>query len=357
MAHIILNKDKLYHNYKYLNAFFKDQEIEWSVVTKILCGNKCFLEVLFSLDIKSFSDSRISNLKIIKNRKPDCTTIYIKPPAKGVISEIIKYADVSLNSSLYTIKLLDEEAKKNNKKHQIILMIDLGELREGVMREDFLELFDNAHRLSNIEIIGIGSNLSCLYGILPNSDKLNQLYLYKQLVELKYKTKLKYISGGSSVTIPLLQNKLIDSKINHFRIGETLFMGTNAYDQSNYKELKQNVFELCAEIIELYEKPLIPSGEMGTSVTGDIPKFNLNDLGKKSIRALIDIGLLDVDIKYLNPIDDHIKIEAATSDIIVLKQKKNEHNYAVGSIVTLQLDYMGIVRIMNSRYIDKVITT
>ncbi len=355
MAHITLNKDKLYHNYHYLNAFFQKHQIDWSIVTKILCGNKRFLEVLFALDIKSFSDSRISNLKTIKELQPSCTTIYIKPPAKGVISDIIKYADISLNSSLYTLKLLNEEAKKFNKKHQIILMIDLGELREGVMREDFLELFDQVYQLDNIDIIGIGSNLSCLYGILPNSDKLNQLYLYKQLVELKYNIKIDYISGGSSVTMPLVENNLIDNNINHFRIGETLFMGTNAYDQSNYKELEQNVFELCAEIIELYEKPIVPSGEIGSSVTGESTDFNMNDLGKKSIRALIDIGLLDVDIQYLTPIDQEIKIEAATSDITVLDLGKNEHNYSVGSIVKLRLDYMGIVRIMNSRYIDKVI--
>lgn len=87
----------------------------------------------------------------------------------------------------------------------------------------------------------------------------------------------------------MLQNKLIDNKNNHFRINEILFMGNNINDQSNYKELKQNVFAICAEIIELYEKPIILSGEMGSSVTGDVAKFNLNDLRKKAIRALIDI--------------------------------------------------------------------
>lgn len=355
MAHIVLHQAKLYHNFHQLHRFFAQHQIEWSVVTKILCGHRDYLEVLLALDIDSFSDSRISNLKTIKSIRPDCTTIYIKPPAKGVISDIIRYADISLNSNLYTIQLLDEEARKANIRHRIILMIDLGELREGVMRDDFLTLFEKAHQLDHIDIIGIGSNLSCLYGVLPNFDKLHQLYLYKELAELKFQTTIPYISGGSSVTLPLVEHHLIDHHINHFRIGETLFMGTNAYDQTNYPELEQDVFELRAEIIELYEKPVIPSGELGTNLTGETATFPTEDLGKTSIRALLDIGLLDVDPSFLTPMDPDVQIEAATSDILVLDLGQNPHHYQVGSLVTFRLDYMGIVRIMNSRYIDKVV--
>lgn len=355
MAHIILNQEKLKFNYEYLDSFFKSHDIEWSAVTKILCGHKKYLELLLSFKVSNLSDSRITNLKTIKNINPNCTTIYIKPPAKGVISDIIKYADISLNSDFYTIELLNKEAEKCNKIHQIILMIDLGELREGIMREDFLDFYEKIIPLKHIDVIGIGSNLSCLYGILPNTDKLNQLDLYKQLVEAKFQKQMKYISGGSSVTMQLLANHLLPKEINHFRIGETLFMGTNAYNQENYDYLKQNVFELRAEIIELYEKPIVPYGEIGANLEGETVTFDVNDLGKKTYRALIDIGLLDVDIKHLTPADDLVKIEAATSDITVLDLGKNTNNYKVGSLVKIYLDYMGIVRIMNSKYIDKII--
>lgn len=355
MAHIILNKKKFEHNYYYLNTFFNENDIEWSAVTKILCGHKKYLQLLLDLKPKSISDSRITNLKIVKDINPDCQTIYIKPPAKGVIQDIIKYADISLNSDIYTIQLLNEEAAKKKIIHKVILMIDLGELREGVMRDGFLDLFAAVIELKNIEIVGIGSNLSCLYGVLPNTDKLNQLNLYRQLVEIKHGIKIKYLSGGSSVTIPLIENKSLPLEINHFRVGETLFMGTNAYNHTPYENLKQNIFELRAEIIELYEKPIVPSGELGVNVDGETSKFDTNDIGKKTIRALVDIGLLDVDIKHLTSADDSVIIEAATSDITVLDLGENKNNYKVGSTVKLNLDYMGIVRIMNSKYIDKVI--
>lgn len=355
MAHIILNKSKLKHNYQKLNTFFNKHKIEWTPVSKILCGDQQYLEVLLELQLSSIADSRITNLRIIKAIDPNCRTIYIKPPAKNVVSDIIKYADISFNSDFYTIKLLNDEAQKQNKTHEIILMIDLGELREGVMREDFLELYEKVIQLPQIKIIGIGSNLSCLYGVLPNTDKLNQLCLYKQLVELKYNTKIPYISGGSSVTISLIENDLLPKEINHFRVGESLFMGTNPYNQTDFEELEQNVFELHAEIIELYEKPIVPSGEIGTNVEGEIAQFDEENIGKKSYRALIDVGLLDVDIKHLTPADSSVVIEAGTSDITVLDLGKNANNYQVGDVIKLHLDYMGIVRIMNSKYIDKYI--
>ena len=100
--------------------------------------------------LKNICDSRISNLKTIKSINPDVLTIYIKPPAKRAIPSVVKYADVSMNTEIDTIRLLSEEAQKQNKKHQIIIMIELGELREGVMGEDFMDFYEQVFNLKNI---------------------------------------------------------------------------------------------------------------------------------------------------------------------------------------------------------------
>ncbi|MFA5574707.1 MAG: alanine/ornithine racemase family PLP-dependent enzyme [Brumimicrobium sp.] len=353
MAYITLNKNKLKHNFDKLTDFFNEKNIEWSAVTKILCGNKLFLKEVINLGITNCSDSRISNLKKIKEINPESQTLYIKPPAKGAIRDVVKHADISLNTSKYTIKKLSEEAQKQGKTHKIIIMIDLGELREGVMREDFIQFYESIFQLKNIEVIGLGTNLSCLYGVLPNSDKLIQLCLYKQLVEYKFNRNIKFISGGSSVTIPMVEQGILPKGVNHFRIGETLFMGTNVYDGKPFKTLKQNVFKLYAEIIELYEKPIVPSGEMGANLEGEVIDFDDDDIGKTSNRALIDIGILDIDVDHLDTTDSSIDIAGATSDMIVLDIGDNINKYKVGDAVEFTMDYMGIVRIMNSKYIEK----
>ncbi|RZK10508.1 MAG: alanine/ornithine racemase family PLP-dependent enzyme [Flavobacterium sp.] len=353
MAFITLETEKLKKNYNYLNTFFKGHDIEWSIVTKMLCGNKKYLRELLDLGINQYSDSRISNLRMIKLLNEEAETIYIKPPAKGVIQEVVKYADISMNTDFETIRMLSEEASRQGKMHKIIIMIDLGELREGVMRDDFVDFYATVFQMKNIEVIGIGTNLSCLYGILPNNDKLLQLCLYKQLIELKFNVDIPFISGGSSVTIPLIEQKLLPKDVNHFRIGETLFMGTDVYNNKKYEELENDIFKLYAEIIELYEKPLIPSGEMGLNLEGDTVSFDQKNIGKSTFRAIIDVGLLDIDIKHFDPTDAHIKYAGATSDMVVLDLGENPKGYKVGDQIEFTMDYMGIVRIMNSKYIEK----
>lgn len=353
MAYVILNRAKLKSNFDYLDSLFRKNGIQWSIVSKILCGNKDYLRELLAFPISQICDSRVSNLKIIKEINPDIETIYIKPPAKRAVKSIVRYADISMNTEFETIKLLSEEAQRQKKMHKIIIMIELGELREGIMREDFIQFYSNVFKFKNIEVVGIGTNLSCLYGVLPNHDKLIQLCLYEQLIEAKFNRQILYVSGGSSVTIPLIFQNLLPKGVNHFRVGETLFLGTDVYNDTTFKKMKSNVFSLYSEIIELIEKPLIPMGEMGTNVEGHASDFDMEMIGKTSYRAIIDIGLLDVDVQHLTPADPDITIAGGSSDMLVIDLKENPQKYKVSDMLEFRLDYMGILRILNSKYIDK----
>lgn len=355
MAFIILDSKKLKHNFEFLDTLFKKKGIEWSVVTKMLCGNKDFLTELLQHDIRQVCDSRISNLRTIKTIKPGIETIYIKPPAKRNIPGVVKYSDISMNTEIRTIQLLSQEAKKQGKTHKIIIMIELGELREGVMGDDFMEFYQKVFNIENIEVVGIGTNLSCLYGVLPNQDKLIQMSLYEQLIEARFNKQISYVSGGSSVTIPLIFKKLLPKGVNHFRVGETLFLGTDVYNNTLLKGMKSDVFLLYAEIIELTQKPVVPMGDFGTNVEGDSFDFDDNMVGKTSCRAIIDIGLLDVEEKHIHPTDSEISFVGASSDMLVINLGTNKNKYKVGDLLEFKMDYMGTLRIINSRYVDKKI--
>lgn len=355
MAFVTIDYKKLRSNFDYLNTLFKKNNIEWSVVSKILSGNKVFLTELLKFDIKQVCDSRVSNLKVIKSINPKIETIYIKPPAKRSISNVVRYADISMNTQKETIKLLSKEAKKQNKIHKIIIMIELGELREGILGEDFIDFYESIFKLDNIQVVGIGTNLSCLYGVLPNQDKLIQLSLYEQLIEAKFNKQIPYVSGGSSVTIPLIFQNLLPKGINHFRVGESLFLGTDVYNNTNFKKMHSDVFTLYAEIIELIEKSIVPSGKMGTNVEGESYEFDKSDIGETSYRAIIDLGLLDVETVHIELVDKSLKLAGASSDMIVIDLDENKKKYKVGDLIEFKLDYMGILRIMNSKYIEKKI--
>lgn len=355
MAYITLNVEKLRTNFEYLDKLFRKRGIKWSVVTKMLCGHREYIQEVLQFNITQVCDSRISNLKMIKQINPKVETIYIKPPARRAVKGVVQYADISMNTQIETIKLLSDEAKRQSKVHKIIIMVELGELREGIMRDDLVEFYSNVFKLENIQVIGIGANLSCLYGVLPNQDKLIQLSLYQQLIEAKFNKKIEYVSGGSSVTIPLIFKNMLPKGINHFRVGETLYLGTDVYNDRPLKKMATDAFLLYAEIIELIEKPQVPDGEMGTNLVGDVSTFDDRLAGKTSCRALIDIGLLDVDDKHVTPSDPDISFVGGSSDMFVLDLKSNEKGYKVGDLLEFRLNYMSVLRILNSKYIDKKI--
>jgi predicted amino acid racemase len=353
MAFLTLNRESLQHNYKFLDDLFKERGISWGVVSKLLCGNKLYIQELLNLGVKEIHDSRISNLQVVKELDPSVQTVYIKPPAKRSIKDVVNYADVSFNSEFETIKMLSDEAGKHKKKHKVVIMIEMGDLREGVLGEELMDFYETIFHLPNIEISGIGTNLNCLNGVMPTQDKLIQLSLYKQLIEARFNLKIPWVSGGTSVVVPLMLKNMRPMAVNHFRLGEALFFGNDLFTGETIEGMKTDVFKLYAEIIELNEKPTVPTGYLSTNVDGKTFEMEDQDFGATSYRAIIDIGLLDIQTEYLKPEDDRLEIIEASSDMLVLDLGKTDRDYKVGDLLSFELMYMGALRLLNSDYIEK----
>lgn len=362
MSKLKININKLLENISTLDSLFKKNKKKWTLVLKALGGNRNVLTyILNSKNIKnlhSVADSRISGLKIIKQIRPDIKTMLIKPPSMAAVHNVVKYADISLNTSTKVIQALNSAAEKQGVIHKIIIMIELGELREGILKENTVRFYSQVFNLKNIEVIGIGTNLGCMYGIEPTYDKLMQLCLYKEIIQQKFKNTLPLISGGSSITLPLLENKELPVDVNHFRVGEAVFLGTTPYNNSVFGNLSEDVFRLYSNIIELKRKPDAPEGTMGSGGVGHLNQDfqNTNNDGMKHFhhRAIVDFGILDVnpqtDIVSEN---DNVKFIGTTSDMTVYDLDENSENMIVGDTIIFKPNYMGVARLMLSKYISK----
>lgn len=353
MAYIKMNRESLRYNFNFLKDMFDTHSLHWGVVSKLLCGNELFIKELINLGVQEIHDSRISNLKKVKNINPDVQTVYIKPPAQENVENVVRYADVSMNTEYYTLKLLSDEANKQDRVHKVIIMIETGDLREGVMGDHLIDFYSKCFELPNIDIVGIGTNLNCLHGVMPSQDKLIQLSLYKQIIELKFNRKIPWISGGTSVTIPLILNRQIPQGVNHFRVGETLYFGVNLFEEKMIPGMRDDVFEFAAQIIEITEKPMIPIGELGANPQGDVMEVDTALYGQTHYRAILDVGLLDLDPKYIVPIKDSFEVVGASSDMLVLDLGKNKSKHKVGDMLRFRLKYMGALQLLNSDYIEK----
>ena len=355
MAYLKLYREKLDHNYQFLDSLFKENGIKWGITTKLLCGNQDYLREVINLGIGEVLDSRVSNLQKIKEIDSSVRTVYIKPPPKDIIEYIVRYADVSMNTELSTLHALSKEAVRQEKVHEVIIMIEMGDLREGVMRDDLLDFYKEVFELPGINVIGLGTNLNCLHGVMPDEDKLIQLALYKQIIELKFNKDIPYVSGGTTVTIPLLLRDQLPQGVNHFRIGEALFFGKDLFTDGTIEGMDPAVFKLYCQVIEVSEKPTVPSGELGTNPQGKSYEVAEMDYGKKSYRAILDIGYLDIDPEYIINQHDDVEIIDGSSDMMVIDVGKNKRDLKVGDFVSFNLKYMGALSILNSNYIDKIV--
>lgn len=362
MSELIIRTKKIVKNLKKLNDYLLAKDIEWTLVVKVLSGHKTALEkIITDPEIKrvhSIGDSRLSSLKMIKKIDPNLVTMYIKPPAISYVESVIKYADISFNSSYPTIKALNDEAQKQGKIHRVIIMIEMGELREGIIRENVVEFYSKIFNLSNIKICGLGTNLGCMYGIEPTYDKLIQLCLYKQLLEAKFGKTINLISGGSSITLPLIGKKKIPVALNHFRIGEAAFLGNSPLNNKKFRNLSTSAFEYDANIIEMEEKELLPDGKIGDANVGAVTKPEGSEDYSKTYRAILDFGKLDVDVESIKPIDKDVQYTGTTSDMTVYNlgpniTKSQKTKYKVGKKIAFQTQYMAVARLMSSKFVKK----
>jgi len=357
MATLTLNRTKLQHNYTTLVDWLQVHDVHWGVVTKLLCGYEPYLQEVLKLGVTEVHDSRLSNLEIIKRLNPTIQTVYIKPPPTREIERVVRCADVSFNTSLATLRKLNAAATRQSKTHKVILMLEMGDLREGILPEKLANFVGKVLELSQLQVVGIGTNLNCLNGVMPSVDKMQQLPLYREILELRFGIQLPWITAGTTVTFPMLLQGRLPQGINHFRIGEALFFGKNLETGGQLPGLHADVFELKAELLEVRRKPIAPSGELGENPYGETREVNPEDYGKTRLQALLDVGTLDVDPAYLHVMDEDIEMLGASSDILAVDLGENKKGYKVGDYVRFTMDYMGALHLLNSAYVSKTIRT
>lgn len=314
-------------------------------VTKVFCADQKLIDVINQTSIEIIGDSRIQNLKKMQTDKKK---MLLRLPMRSEVHDVIQYSDISLNSEWDVLVALNDEAKAQNKIHDVILMIDLGDLREGIHYASINDQFiHNLVELKHIHWMGIGTNLTCYGGVIPSLDVYRKLENVINHCESISGQTMKVISGGNSSSVELLLKGELPKYINHLRIGESIILGRETAYGTMIEGFHDDVMTLDVEIIELKEKPSKPEGEIGMDAFGETHHFE--DRGW-ILRALGAIGRQDVSMTHLIP-PKGIRLLGASSDHLVMEIE--EGHYRIGDILTFKLTYGGILSLMTSQYVEK----
>ena len=349
---LVIDLKKVKNNLDRITEMVKGSGSSLMIVTKGYSADMEIFKILDGSDIDYLADSRIQNLKKYEGAKKE--RVLLRLPMNSETDEVVKYADISLNSELKTIKNLNESAKRQNKIHKILLMIDLGDLREGIFFKNEDEIYSTVEevlKLNNIELFGLGVNLTCYGAVIPKRDNLSILVEIARKIEKKFDIKLQMISGGNSSSIYLIGRKELPEGINNLRVGEAFLLGGETAYSQKLEGFYDDAFTLEAEIVELKEKQSVPIGETGVDAFGNKPVYEDRGIIK---RAIIAVGRQDVDPDALHPTDSKIDILGASSDHLILDISKSDMKYKVGDIVNFKLSYSSLLRATTSGYVDRV---
>lgn len=339
-----IDLDKIAENARRMIEITAAYGIEIMGVTKVFGGELPIASVLVSQGIRKLGDSRIENIKNYASL--DCEKWLIRMPTFEEAEEVIEYCDVSLNSELATLQVLNREAVRQGRTHKVILMVDLGDLREGYIKEE--ELADCAAFVKDapgLELYGLGTNLTCFSFVQSDEEKMDKLLALAR----KYDATT-CISGGNSATVHLMLEGGIPKGINSLRLGESLLFGRERACYEYLPDMHKDAFVMEAEIIEAKEKPSMPIGRIGADSYGRVPVFEDRGIRKRVICAM---GRQDVDVETMWPMEQGVEIIGASSDHLIVDVTEAEHDYKTGEKIRFRLGYFAVMRAFTSKYVEK----
>ncbi len=301
------------------------------------------------------ADSRVMTIKRLRQDGFTGQVILLRIPMLSELEDVVKYADISFQSEPITIEATQQIAKSQNKVHKVLLMMDLGDLREVFFDED--DLIKTALKIerdySHLELYGIGTNLGCYGAIKPDGENLGRLVGIAQKIEAQIGRKLEAVSGGATTTLPLVYSGDVPAGINHLRVGEGALLARDLIDiwKVDMPDLQQDVYTMEAEIIEIKEKATHPIGQIFIDAFGYTPEYQ--DLGIRK-RALLALGKRDFgSVEGLLPVDPEIKIFGASSDHLIVDITDSKKALAIGDTLKFNCYYQAMLYGNQSPFVTK----
>jgi predicted amino acid racemase len=348
--YLTIDLSKIEHNSRTIVELCRSHGIEVTGVTKATCGQPDVAKAMLRGGVSSIGESRMENIHRIKAAGLETSFILLRVPPLSGVAEVVQTADLSLNSELSVLHALSKAAQRSGQIHDVILMVELGDLREGIPPADLFGFVREALELPNIRIKGLGTNLACFAGVIPKADHMNCLVELAKEVEEKLMLKLPVISGMNSSGLELMSTGCMPRRINHARIGEAILLGCETIRRRPWPSTYQDAFLLHAEILELKKKPSMPQGERGEDAFGTVPIFK--DDGDIQ-RALLNVGREDVTVEGLTPCDSRVTILGGSSGYLVVDVSRAKNAYRVGDELTFMLNYSALLRASTSGYVKK----
>lgn len=339
--------DRIRYNAAALVQRLDARGIRVTGITKATLGSPEIARELLAAGVTALGDSRVENLERLRASGIDAPLVLVRSPMLSQVDRVVAVADVSLNTERTVLAGLSRAATATGRVHGVVLMVELGDLREGILPGDLHDVVRTTLALPGLELRGIGTNLACQSGIAPDARNMGQLSALATEVEATFGVELLVVSGGNSANLGWALGDGDVGRVDELRIGEAILLGCEPLHRTPIEGLHTDAFTLVGEVIESKVKPRQPWGDVGQSAFGAVPA--ISDAGE-ACRVIVALGRQDVDSAGLVAPAD-LTVLGASSDHLVLAA--DSPCWPVGSEVAFQLGYSALLGAMTSPFVAK----
>jgi ornithine racemase len=321
-------------------------------VTKVTCGSPQVARAMLAGGAKAVGESRLENVERLRNAGITAPVWLLRSPVPELANETVQLTDVSLESELETVVALENAAAAAGRRHAVIAMVDLGDLREGMLPEDLPAFLERLNTMDHIDIAGIGVNLTCYGAIMPDEHNLGRLAELGEQSEKQLGRPL-LVSGGNSGSIGMVVSGHMPAAVDTLRIGETILLGVDTLTREPTLGLHTDAVVVQAPVIECLVKPSLPRGTSAQDAFGNFPTFT--DRGERR-RAIVALGRQDAPPEGLTPLDPRVEVLGASSDHLILDVEALDRPPRLGDSIGFVPNYAATLRLCTSPYVHKVFT-
>lgn len=338
---------KIQHNASVLTSRLNKKGILITGVSKSFLGTPAIIKALEQAGINDFVDSRLETIKKMRDLGIQASLGLIRSPCLSQVADVIELTNYSYQSELKIIEELSHQAQLQGKSHGVIVMIEMGDLRDGLMPLDLESFVKKIKTLPNLILKGIGTNMFCLNQTPPKQKTMYRLSGLANKIETTFGSKLEIVSGGNSANLNWAFQAENTSRINNLRLGEAILLGKETLFQKKIPDLHLDAFTLEAQVIETKKKPSHPQLDFNQA---SVNEWN-NEINWRE-QSILNFGKIDVDPSGLNP-EAGMKIINYSSDHLVLSSTYRK--LKLGDKVSFSLNYDALSRAFISPFVKKLI--
>lgn len=338
-------------------------------VTKLFQSRPDLLKAIDHPALHQVADVNSANLVRLDPRR-QTGRVLLRPRRQDAAATAAGATRVFLSDPDLALRLSQaRQSQKAKTPLHVTLMIEAGDLRDGVPLEQVPEVADQIARLPGLELTGLGLNLGCLHGALPSPGGLDRVAQTLRRAREKTGLPLPELSLGGTVTWDFLKQQNLPPEFTELRLGEAFLFGWNTSLRSPVPEMEAGVFRLDLEVLEVWTKVVhgLPDRRAGRRVDqlpapepDDDQPTGFNAFGEPARepftgprrRAVLEGGENIAPYRSLTPLQPGIHLVGETHEYLVADCQEASPAVQPGMILNFQPAYEAVARCFLSPYLD-----